>query len=425
MRIFLFSLFIIVPYFLVAQEIRQIAAGENYTLQSYYTLQTGESIQIPHDSWDLAFTAMGLEDAGIHVNESSELSIGEEASSVLVYATHSTDFDAIQAFDEANFTHVLNSEENWHSGATNVIADKSNPLDYGWGVYNPTTRQVEGHHVYVIKLRDNSYKKFKILSLSETTYTMRYANLDGSYEKTIAIDKTDFTDTGLAFFSFETDELFEVGKYDLSISRYSTLAVNPMDNTDTLEYTVTGILSSTNTKVAEIRDVSTADVDLYTPSMFSEELHVIGHDWKTWGGLLDGWLITEHLSYIVQTSSGDFYKIVLHDFEGSTTGVATFEQTLLEPITSVENDDLYRESVHVFPNPADEQIMISYELKESSKKINISITNMLGQVIWQANTFSKLGLNARQIDVSQLTAGHHFLKIQTADKIITKPIQIN
>lgn len=421
MRLFLFPLLLIVSYFAQGQSIEQIAAGENYTKQAYYNLATDESTQIPHDSWDLAFTAMGLQDAGIHINESSELSDGEEASSVLLYLAPTHDFDTPIIFDE-HFMPLLNSEENWHGGAANVIRDVNNPFDYGWGIYDPTTNEVIGNKVYVIKLRDNSYKKFIVESLIESVYSIRYADLDGANEYSSIINKSHFLDSGLALFSFNTGEVLNIGKYDLSFSRYSTLAVNPTDETDTLEYIVTGIMSAPNVEIVEIRNIMTSEVNKTHATNFSEELHVIGHDWKTFA-FLDGWVITENLSYIVKTEEDKLYKIVLIDFEGASTGVATFEKTCL--ITTVVKTIDRIKNIAIFPNPTQDQLTISYDLKNAQERISLNVYNSLGQIAWQATTTGNAGLNARTINLSPLAAGQYVLHIETKEGIATQKIQIN
>lgn len=46
---------------------------------------------------------------------------------------------------------------------------------------------INGNRVFVIKLRDGSYKKLMIQSFAGGTYNLKYANFDGTEEKTVAI----------------------------------------------------------------------------------------------------------------------------------------------------------------------------------------------------------------------------------------------
>lgn len=422
MRLTILLLLLLTVNWTQAQTFQQIAAGENYIQQSYLTLSTGEIVQIAHDSWDLAFTALGLQDGGIHVNESSELTEGEEASTVLLYLAESTDFESVNAVSEGTMN-LLNSEANWLDGAANTVRNYADPSDYGWGKYSPAINEVVGDKIYLIKLRDNTYKKFKIESLRHPNYSMRYANLDGSDEQQITISKEEFAETGLAFFSFTTGEAFQVGSYDLSISRYSTLAVNPMDETDTLEYIVTGILSGPGVTTAELREIDPTTVNADTKADFSEETHVIGHDWKTFA-FIQGWIITENLSYLVKTANGELYKVVIIDFEGSTTGVATFEQTFLGTVTSTKEAQTAFESLNVFPNPTDGHIELAFELRDAQDALQIRLFNTLGQQLWQTQTRAATGLNAQRLDFSELPAGQYFLSIEAEGQRVTELVQV-
>lgn len=100
---------------------------------------------------------------------------------------------------------LVNSVESWSSGAFNSGRIVENPLDYGWGIYNPQVNQVIGNKVFVLKMRNGSYKKMMIDSLVIGTYYFRHAELDGSNEQSARVNTADFVDAGFAFFSFSSN----------------------------------------------------------------------------------------------------------------------------------------------------------------------------------------------------------------------------
>lgn len=53
---------------------REISTGNSYVNQVFFELGDFQPFAVPNESWDLAFTAFGLPDAGIHVNESASIS---------------------------------------------------------------------------------------------------------------------------------------------------------------------------------------------------------------------------------------------------------------------------------------------------------------------------------------------------------------
>ena len=76
----------------------------------------------------------------------------------------------------------------------------------------------------------------------------------------------------------------------------------------------------------------------------------------------------------------------------------------------------------VYPNPANEMLNITFENDFDFEKVNLSMTNMLGQIVFRnQNQFSQ----QTQIDVSGLTPGLYFLilekgKSRVAQKVVVK-----
>lgn len=409
---------------LKAQDFIQFSTGNGYVNQAYYSLAEQNSVNVANDEWDLIFTTFGQQDAGIHVNESTSSIFGVPAPTIELYLTNANSLAAVNEFDSL-FTRVYNDETSWAYGALNNTRNPNNILDFGWGFYNPAVRSVVGNKVFVIKLRSGDFKKFTVDSLVFTTYHMTFANLDGSEETQVSFDKLNYPN-GLAYFSFTTGNTVDIGvpQFDLLFTRYVTDLYDP-DTGDTLDYPVTGVLSAPGVQVAKIVNMDTKDIGVDdVPDSFGSRMDEIGYDWKEFD-FVSSWLIQDSTAYIVKTPNGKMYKLVFIDFEGSSTGTATFEQTELGLVSNVRNLNTDFNTFNVFPNPGIDQFNISFEAKESLANVELHLFNTLGQRVWTQPAIGvAAGLNAIQIELPGLNNGQYTLVLQSSNSIVTRRVVI-
>jgi len=391
-------------------QIDQVSVGSGYSQQAYYNLSTGESAVVANDAWDIAFSAIGQQDAGIFVNES----VSFMGSPVYVYRSGASDWsESITKTSEFIAVNTLyNPEENWTDGAINSIKDPSNPFDYGWGTYNPAINIVEGSEIFIFQKRDGSYIKFQIQNLTGGTYNWRYAALDGSNEKSHSISKTD-VDGSLIHFSFDTDGVVDMPvDYDLIFQRYSTM----LDAGDGsfIPYTVTGVLLANGVEAVRIEGVDPTDVvQTDYEDQYSTLPTTIGHDWKFFD-FTTGWGVLEDRTHFVKTAAGDIYQVTFFDFEGSSTGVSTLRKTI---ITSVSTEDESLQAVlKVYPNPTIDNFSIDFEGREIAV---VSICNNSGQLVKKAKISAK-----SKIDVSNFDAGIYNILINIEGKVLAKRLII-
>jgi hypothetical protein len=83
-------------------------------------------------------------------------------------------------------------------------------------------------------------------------------------------------------------------------------------------------------------------------------------------------------------------------------------------------------SLRVYPNPADNVVFIDY-LVEKSDFVLISIINTFGQSLYEQRItdFSRTGINTTNIDLSLFNGGVYYIKLQDAEKAITKKILLS
>jgi hypothetical protein len=244
-----------------------------------------------------------------------------------------------------------------------------------------------------------------------STYTLRVADLDGNNEKVVKIDKADYSDRPLVFFSLTEGKVLDTApaEWDLLFCRY----VTPLNDGEggIINYNVTGVLSGLGVEVAELRGVDPARVDAESVDSFSRRLDAIGYEWKDFN-FTTGWVIPDDLAYVVKLPDNRLYRLVFIDFEGASTGVSTFEQTYLGLLSSSRWPARQPRAMQLraFPNPVSGQkpLQLVFEAKSSDTAI-LTLYNAMGQLVWRGNVPSQPGLNAIEIALPGLAAGMYTL----------------
>lgn len=292
-----------------------------YLYQSYYDLGAGRIISTNlKKEWDLGFDC-AADGWRIILNSSNFM---------YAAATGQTDF-SIQP-DTAGLV--------WKFDASSGNPDS---VAFGkWVDFSPQdSASVYSNEIYVI---DRGYdeagnlrglRKIVFQELSDSSYTFRYANLDGSGDNTFTVIKK--PEVNYICFSFNEGGKqldLEPPKYDwdLLFTQYTTLLYT--DEGDPYPYLLTGVLSNTTgVMVAQdtLYDFSTINLDIAQTLFYSQTLDEIGYDWKdVVGDVSSGnvtYVIVEGLNYVVMDAEGYYYKlrfISYYDHSGEK-GIPTFE----------------------------------------------------------------------------------------------------
>jgi hypothetical protein len=99
--------------------------------------------------------------------------------------------------------------------------------------------------------------------------------------------------------------------WDLVFTQYTHQFYEPF-----LPYIVTGVLSSTETRVATVRGRSFQEVMLADTVQFpfSSARDAIGYDWKTYSFETASYTVDQDKIYIIQDAEGYFHKLRFLDF---------------------------------------------------------------------------------------------------------------
>lgn len=288
--------------------------GPLYGKQLFYDLETDSFIRIiDRDSWDLAFSAEDNQHA-IFLNSSKFMR---------VVNTGSTNFS--QTFSSAGWEWRIDNSGGWPDST--AIGE--------WGNVNQLN-VVSNQYVYLIDRGYTAngnvigYKKLQVIELTNQTYKVRFANLDGSQEQTISLNKD--AAYNFLFLSF-TQGIVEIeppkAEWDLLFSQYATPVLQ--ESTGIYEdYSVNGILlnpylvTATRCFDKPFSELQYSDIGLYS---FSKKRDIIGYDWKVFDFDLSTYIIVSNNCYMIKNVDGDYYKLRVISFTDNqgVKGYTTFE----------------------------------------------------------------------------------------------------
>lgn len=408
MKLIFTTIFIAITSMLSAQVVSDIVTtGEGYTNQIWYSLANGEVGNAPKDNWDLAFEISGFT-ASIRYNEQKGMAVYASPYSI-------ADWAAVDTTGMANNWEVLHDDpKSWERGAFNMYS--SSDFDLGWGIYNVVTHVIAGDSIYVVKLANGNFKKLRIDNLAAGTYNFTYADIDGQNEISAALVKSQFSGKNFGYYNLETNEVVDreplSEDWDITFTKYIDL-VGPDATTP---YGVTGILQNYTAETAEATETPVDDA-VWSDFSFSDEINVIGYDWKYFDFSL-GYVITENLSYFIMDQNGSVYQVVFTGFDGTTTGIYEFtvEEVGTVGITEI---DIY--NLRAFPNPSQgENVNIHWDFGDFNQ---LRLIDLSGKLVLSQNISSQS--HSAEIPTSQLASGVYILQLQGANAFVNQKLVFN
>lgn len=380
-----------------AQEEQNVSMGAGYVDEVFFSLKNGIVKTAPRNTWDIAFYTQAFS-AGIIIND---------GAGVALYAYPKAGADGWNDFDTtgmSTWTPLFNNTTSWEEGAFNRNA--SGHPDYGWGVYNMNSHDVNGDSLFLIKPIDGVYRKLNIVKKmsSQNKYIIRYANLDGTNDNTDTLDVSPYINRLNMAFSFTTgivDREPLMVEWDLLFTRYYALVQNT-------PYPVNGVLQKPQISVAQVENVAPGFTD-FAGMTFLSDADVIGHDWKTINMQTFQWEISDSLAYFIKAQDSAVYKLVFDGFSGGSSGTTTFSLQLLEP-SSIGFSQI--QGVKVYPNPAFDHFKI--ELTSKLDGANLILMDLSGRVLLQQALGNEL---EHAVRLPEIAKGAYILRITEGQKI--------
>lgn len=390
-----------------AQTAGSVTMGPSYANQVYYKMSNQATNAYAHSSWDIAFYRMSSMALGIRVNE---------AKGILTYEVGPlSTWETVDVSQEASWTPLYNSETVWPTGSFD-----NGSAGYGFGEYNSVTHHVVGSVVFALKFADGSFRKIKIDDYYGG-YTFTHSSWDGTAwtaDVTANVPNSTTTNRFFNYYSFASNATVlaepESTEWDFVFTKYNTDIMGD----GSLMYPVTGALHHPDIQVAENTE---PDGMPSNPALtYSASINTIGYDWKSFSGT--AYTVNSDKAFYVKYANNTVYRLVFNTFEGSATGVITFN---FEDVTALLDSEQFENKVSfgVYPNPsANKKISVVYEAPASNTdKNSVSIFNLNGSKVYEAQ-LDNTGFANSELNLSNLNDGVYILKFESGDYSATKKI---
>lgn len=307
-----------------------------------------------------------------------------------------------------------NDQTDWSNAAFSQGGDGM--FDFGWGVYDVITHVVTSDRTYLLQLADESWKKVALLSLESGEYQLQFANLDGSAETILNINKSDYPGKLFAYCNLETQtvtDLEPAEPWDFVFLKY----LEDVGNGN--YYAVAGVLNHPAVSAQEVNGLADPFQDgNYSFDSFSMETNAIGHDWKTYVPQ-QGYVLENERCYFVADQDSAFWRVVFTEFEGSATGNIGFGKVSLTGANAVIEttaDDLFV----LYPNPVALQGSVNLQWKgRTTSNHEVAIYGLDGTLKFRRSISGQM----TQISLESLSKGMYIVRVTNGNGgLTTKPL---
>jgi hypothetical protein len=398
-----------------AQVNDSVKMNNGYAKEVYYSFHNGVVDTVPRASWDIAFRTPKV---------SSSILINDGAG-VVLWVNHNADTAGWTNFDTTGlhtWKPMYNDTADWENGAFSRHA--TGHPDYGWGVYNSVTHDLVGDSIFVIKLRNGSYRKILIERKNSVNdiYYIRYANLDGTNPHLDTLDLTPYLTANKEFvgYSLQTSQFVDYQpvktSWDIVFTKYMSIHPNGTP------YIYVGVLNNPAVKSNKFFPVPSSYMGWSTVTMDSTR-SPIGWSWKQINMATYIYYIQDSTVFFVRDQQHDIYKLVFTRFEGTSTGKICFTKTKVSSagIASVSNPVTQLEG---YPNPAKDHVTLCVTRQENANAL-LSVYDITGNLVKSSSQEIKgKTKNFIPLDLNNLTNGVYMLKLVSGTETMTKKLVI-
>ena len=268
----------------------------NYKWQIYYNLKTNTVVgQNLKTAWDLGFETSAN---GFHIvlNTSKAMFASNTGNTNFTAVTDTIGFAINKKWDEPSGNIDSTAIGDWRTTNNVYIIDRG---------YSET-----GTH--------QGFRKIQFQNVDVNKYTIRFAQLNGTGDVTLQINKD--STYNFMFLSFANGQVVSAeppkALWDLVFTQYTHVFYNP-----TTTYLVTGcLLNRYNTWAIMDSIIHFPQINFNSTFNYilSANINTIGYDWKTYTS--GSYVINTKMNYIIKDSEGIYYKLHFIDFY-NTSGV--------------------------------------------------------------------------------------------------------
>ncbi len=395
-----------------------VPAPGSYPQDVYYSFKNSTQKVDSNRNWHLAFEMTGYAQ-GTSVSVLANFA----QTGIRVWSLNkqaSTSFTTLSAADTVGKTSddraLYNGPRSWYFGALNRTVAAGSLFDYGWGVYDQFSHNVEGDSLFLLKLGSATYKIWIqsyragfAPNYDSMRYTFRIASWDNSIDRTVTINRSPVYGTrNFAYYNILTDTWRDrepaTSTWDVVFTRYGDTAY--AGNIPAV-YPVTGVLSNKGCEVAKVQGL-TPDTNVVASRAYSIRTDMIGDDWKYTVGNPPINFALDTVSYFIKSkSSMEYYLLQFTRFDGQSTGKAVFRKKLLGVVTPTSVGATQAAATPFFtlaPNPASNNAQLMLDVAEAASG-TIVVADFSGRSVQRFPAQFAKGMNGFQISTASLPAG--------------------
>lgn len=400
----------------------------------YYQMSSNGSVKNePSTNWHLALSLSISDSASIFANHGA----GNEFTKVYNIHKAAADWNNIVLGDTANADALYNGSESWHQGAFN---DNPNPsgFHFGWGVYNPADNVIRGDSVFIVRTGTAHYKFMVDSLVSQAPYTwhLRVQKFDliGMTQTYTVVGAPTYSDRLFAYFNLDSGQDLDrepaIDDWDLVFTTYPEEVFGGPPPQQLALYAVTGALSNKGILVSEVQNMDVDDAFNDGYNQFwnappAKAINTIGWDWKNppMGPPPAAYTMVDSLSYFIKNKANDIYQLQFLGYGGSTTGEIIFRKRLLGSVVAVNDVNNQIEDYKLFPNPANASANLVFTANEAAMA-NVTIYDFNGRAVKSMNKQASNGLNAWNINTSELANGTYIIHLSVGDGFVKEKMTI-
>jgi len=388
-----------------------------YSFKKFSQTGNGVVTTVSNTNWHLAFSVMPSNFPnnpanGVAIRVNSPLGENAQAQTtgtnlVKLPGANANNWRSIDTTGLYALQPIFDNDSTWNLSAFTKGYKTSDPFNFIWGNYNPTTHNVEGNgSVYVLYNKSaNWYKKINVKEVTlDTMWHVIISNIDNTDSQYLWINKRAFQNRMFVYYNVLTNTLSLreplMDQWDVVFTKYKGMVSMGGPK---VPYTVTGVLSHPKLKVAKNIGKNCDQVsfsDMTAP--YQSNISTIGYDWKVFTGT--SYSMVDTFVYFVTTPDYHYYKVAMKSYKGGKTTFNVLEdQMSVEPINSAA-------AVKVYPNPSNGLIQV-----ESADLVDhIIVYNAMGQAV--------LNSSNTVLDLQAMPTGLYHLAIYTNKGLVLSSV---
>jgi len=387
---------------------QEVIMGPGYANEIYYQFTTFNAYSTSRTAFDISFkTAPGS--GAILTNDGNNIVLW-----TYPYADTSG-WTAVDTNDLYQYPPLYNDPDVWENGAFN--RQSAGYPDYGWGVYNESTKIITGDSIFIMALADGGWKKVWIVEKNtvENTWLIRYANLDGSDFQEITLDCDDYITKDMVGFNMQTNFVVDYQpvkeSWDIMFTKY--MAWHPTG----APVIVTGVLSNPAIQAKKFYPVDPEFNDWWE-APWDDGRSTIGWDWKYFDLNTFTYSILDSMVFYVWEQSGNVYRLKFTGFEGTSSGIIDFGIAIVMGVGMDDNGQAVAE-LRLWPNPADDVLHVEMVSgRNLSDAMTATFSDMTGRTLRTEQIAP--GEDHATWNISTLEPGIYLLTVRKGDTYATR-----